>query len=34
MENLGNRTGTTDININNRIQEMEESISSVEDIIE
>jgi hypothetical protein len=31
MENLGKRTGTTDASIINRIQEMEERISGVED---
>ena len=34
MENLGKRTGTTDVSITNRIQEMEERISDVEDTIE
>jgi hypothetical protein len=34
MENLWRRTGTTDISITNRIEEIEEKISSVEDIIE
>ena len=34
IENLGKRTGTTDASINNRIPEMEERISGVEDIIE
>ena len=33
MENLGKRTGTTDASITNRIQEMEERISGVEDSI-
>ena len=32
MENLGKRTGTTDASITNRIQEMEERISGIEDI--
>ena len=31
---LGKRTGTIDISISNRIQEMEERISGVEDTIE
>jgi uncharacterized coiled-coil protein SlyX len=31
---LGKRTGTADISISNRIQEMEERISGVEDTIE
>ena len=31
MENLGKRTGTTDTSITNRIQEMEDRISGVED---
>ena len=30
MKNLGKRTGTTDINITNRIQEMEERIQGIE----
>ena len=34
MEKPGKRTGTTDINITNRIQEMEERISDIEDIID
>ena len=34
MENLGKRTGTTDGCILNRIQEMKERISDVEDTIE
>ena len=34
MENLGKRTGTTDASITNRIQEMGERISDVEDTIE
>ena len=34
MKNLGKRTGTTDINITNRIQEMEERISGAEVTIE
>ena len=34
MENLGKRTGTTDISITNRIQETEERISGAEDTIE
>jgi uncharacterized coiled-coil protein SlyX len=34
MKNLGNRTGTTDASITNRIQDMEERISGVEDTIE
>jgi hypothetical protein len=32
--NLRKRTGTTDVSITNRIQEMEERISDVEDTIE
>jgi hypothetical protein len=34
MENVGKRTGATDASITNRIQEMEERISGVEDTIE
>jgi hypothetical protein len=34
MENLGKRSGITDVSIANRIQEIEERISSVEDIVE
>ena len=34
MENLGKRSGITDVNIYNRIQEIEETISGVEDTIE
>ena len=34
MDNLGKRTGTTDISIINRIQEIEVRISGVEDTIE
>ena len=34
MENLGKRTGTTDVRITNRIQEMGERISGTEDTIE
>ena len=34
IENLGKRTGTTDTSIINRIQEMEEKISSIEGTIE
>jgi glutamate synthase domain-containing protein 3 len=34
MENLRMRTGTTDLNITNRIHEMEERISGIEDVIE
>jgi restriction endonuclease len=34
IENLGKRTGTTDTNITNRVQEMEERLSGVEDMIE
>ena len=30
MENLGKRSGTTDVSITNRIQEIEERISVVE----
>ena len=32
MENLEKRTGTTDTSITNKIQETEDTISSVEDI--
>jgi hypothetical protein len=32
MENLGKRSGITDVNITNRIQEIEEKISGVEEI--
>ena len=32
MENLGKRSGITDISITNRIQEIEEKISGVEEI--
>ena len=34
MENLGKRAGVTDASITNRIQEMEERISGIEDTIE
>jgi hypothetical protein len=34
MENLGRRTGITDVSITNRIQEMEEKMLVREDIIE
>ena len=34
MENLGKQTGITDASITNRIQEIEERISGVEDTIE
>jgi predicted nucleic acid-binding Zn-ribbon protein len=34
MENLGKRTGITDISITNRIQEIEERISSIKDTVE
>ena len=34
MENLGKQTGTTDTSITNRLQEMEERISGVEDMVE
>jgi uncharacterized coiled-coil protein SlyX len=34
MENLEKRKGTADTNITNRIQEMEERISGIEDAIE
>ena len=34
MENLGKRSGITDVSITNRIQEIEERISGVEDTIE
>ena len=34
IETLGKKSGTTDTNISNRIQEMEERISGAEDSIE
>jgi uncharacterized coiled-coil protein SlyX len=34
MENLGERPGITDVSIINRIQELEQRISGVEDTIE
>ena len=34
MENLGKRSGVTDESITNRIQEIEERISGIENIIE
>ena len=34
MENLGKRLGTTDVSINNRIQEIEERISSIDNTLE
>ncbi|EGW04030.1 Putative transposase element L1Md-A101/L1Md-A102/L1Md-A2 [Cricetulus griseus] len=34
IEKLGKRSGTTDVSITNRIQEMEERISGVEDSLE
>jgi hypothetical protein len=34
MENLGKRSGIADESITNRIQEIEERISSVEDMVE
>jgi methyl-accepting chemotaxis protein len=34
MENLGKRSGITDVSITSRIQEIEERISSVEDMVE
>lgn len=34
MKNRGKRTGTTNVSIPNRIQEMEQKISGVEDTIE
>jgi hypothetical protein len=34
IENLGKKSGTTDASINNRIQEMKETISGAEDCIE
>ena len=34
MENLGKRTRTTDISITNRIHEMEERITDIEDMTE
>ena len=34
IENLGKKSGITDTNINNRIQEIEERISDAEDTIE
>ena len=34
IENLGKKSGTIDVSISNRIQEMEERISGAEDSIE
>ena len=34
MENIGKRSGITDANITNRIQEIEERLSGTEDTIE
>jgi uncharacterized coiled-coil protein SlyX len=34
MENLGTRSGITNVSITNRIQEIEERISGVEDTVE
>ena len=34
LENLGKRIGTTDANITNKIQDMDERISDAEDTIE
>ena len=34
MENLGKRSGTTDASISNRMQEIKERISDVEDDVE
>ena len=34
MENLGKRSGITDVSITNRIQEIEGKISGVEDTVE
>ena len=34
MENLGKRSGVTDASINNRVQEIEERISGIEDTLE
>jgi hypothetical protein len=34
MENIGKRSGITDVSITNTIQEIKERISGVEDIIE
>jgi uncharacterized coiled-coil protein SlyX len=34
MENLGKRSGITDVSITNRIQEIEERISGLEDTVE
>ena len=34
IENLGRKSGNTDVSISNRIQEMEERISGAEDSIE
>ena len=34
IENLGKRSGITDVSITNRIQEIEEIISGVEDTVE
>ena len=33
MENLGKRSGITDVSITNRMQEIEEKISGVEDMV-
>ena len=34
MENVGKRSGITDVSINNRIQEIKQRISGVEDTVE
>jgi hypothetical protein len=34
LENIGKRIGTTNVSITNRIQEIEERISGIEDTIE
>jgi hypothetical protein len=34
MENLGKRSGITDVSITNKLQEIEERISGVEDKVE
>jgi hypothetical protein len=34
IETLGKKSGTIDVSISNRIQEMEETISGAEDVIE
>jgi hypothetical protein len=34
MENLGKKSGITDVSITNRIQEIEERISGIENMVE